>query len=150
MVIRGFLRGLVREVLSLIGLVVAYFGAYYITFYTNIQYTNFSSFYNFHNITIEKAAIFIAAFILIIILFAVFSLIITKILNILMLDFCNRMSGAIFAAIKTIVFLSLAVFFLFSTPYLSSELKPYRYLGAFPYMFNIGDTLTGYLKYIWH
>ncbi|MHB1660849.1 MAG: CvpA family protein [bacterium] len=87
--IRGFFRGFVKEAISLIGVVFAYFGAVYISSKAN------GSYYikMFHNEEIGKIIIFAGIFISIIIIFAAISLIITKILNLLQLGFWNSIGG---------------------------------------------------------
>lgn len=87
--IRGFFRGFVKEAISLVGVFFAYFageyadskvhGSYYIKL--------------FHNEEIAKIIIFAGVFIAIVIVFALISLIITKILNLLQLGFWNSIGG---------------------------------------------------------
>ncbi len=87
--IRGFFRGFIKEAISLAGVFFAYFGALYIsskvksTYYINV----------IHDKEIGRIVIFAGAFIFIIIIFAVISLMITKIVNLLKLGLCNRISG---------------------------------------------------------
>ncbi|MHB8232977.1 MAG: CvpA family protein [bacterium] len=89
--IRGFFRGFVKEAISLMGVFFAYFGAMYVS-----SKANGSSYYYvkfFHNKEIGEIIIFAGVFISIIIIFAVISLIITKILKLLQLGFWNSLSG---------------------------------------------------------
>ncbi|MHB1662001.1 MAG: CvpA family protein [bacterium] len=87
--VRGFFRGFVKEAISLIGVFFAYFGAVYAASKIN------GSYYIklFHNEEIGKIIIFAGIFISIIIIFALISLVITKILNLLQLGFWNSIGG---------------------------------------------------------
>lgn len=92
--VRGFFRGFAKEILSLIGLVAAFFGGYYAA-------ENFSKFHlayfdfinNIKNYEIREIIIFVSIFIIISLIFAVISFLITKLLDILMLGFVNKIGG---------------------------------------------------------
>ena len=94
--VRGFFRGFVKEAISLIGVFFAYFGAEYADSKVN------GSYYIkwFHNEEIGKIIIFAGIFISIVIAFALISLIITKILNLLQLGFWNSIGGFFLPELK--------------------------------------------------
>ena len=91
--IRGFFRGFIKEAISLLGVFVAYFGAIYLSSKADGAYYSYYIAQLFHNKEIGKIIIFFGIFIAIIIVFALISLIITKIINLLQLGFCNRLGG---------------------------------------------------------
>ncbi len=97
LMIRGFFRGFIKEAISLLGVFVAYFGAIYISSKANGSYYIIKL---FHNQEIGKIIIFSGIFIFIIIIFALISLIITKIINLLQLGFCNRLGGFFLPELK--------------------------------------------------
>ena len=98
--IRGFFRGFVKEVISLGGLFFAYFGGMYaISKISNSYYIKI-----FRNEEAGKIIVFAVAFILVVIVFAVISLTITKILNLLQLGFCNRLGGFFLRGLKPLYF----------------------------------------------
>ncbi len=149
MMIRGFFRGFVKEILSLAGLIAAYLGAYFAVFHAKAIFSFFKSYHiylsnSFVHANAAKVIIFIGVFILIYILFVVASIIITKILNLVMLGFLNRLGGFFFAGAKTIIFLSLVIFFLFSIASVNETLKYYESRSALPYFFKFGKFLFVY------
>ncbi len=97
--IRGFFRGFIKEAISLLGVFVAYFGAIYLSSKADGAYSYYIA-KLFHNEEIEKIIIFSGIFIAIIIVFALISLIITKIINLLQLGFCNRLGGFFLPELK--------------------------------------------------
>ncbi|MCL4497387.1 MAG: CvpA family protein [Deltaproteobacteria bacterium] len=98
--IRGFFRGFVKEAISVAGLFFAYFGGMYaISKVSGSYYLKM-----FHNEEAGKIIIFTGVFILIVIVFAVISIIITKILNLLQLGVCNRAGGFFLRELKPLSF----------------------------------------------
>ena len=97
--IRGFFRGFIKEAISLLGVFVAYFGAIYLSSKADGSYSYYIA-KLFHNKEIGKIIIFFGIFIAIIIVFALISLIITKIINLLQLGFCNRLGGFFLPELK--------------------------------------------------
>ncbi|RZD13807.1 MAG: CvpA family protein [Candidatus Acidulodesulfobacterium ferriphilum] len=98
--IRGFFRGFVKEAISVAGLFFAYFGGMYaISKVSGSYYLKM-----FHNEEAGKIIIFTGVFILIVIIFAVISIIITKILNLLQLGVCNRAGGFFLRELKPLSF----------------------------------------------
>ncbi len=87
--IRGFFRGLVKEIVSLISLFLAYIAADYFVFgESGVHIFNFSG-----NKEIDKIAFFWGVFLAIIIILSIMSYIITKIINLVKLGFFNRVGG---------------------------------------------------------
>ena len=155
MMIRGFFRGFVKELLSLAGLIAAYLGAYFVVFHTKEIFSFFKNHHiylsnSFVHANVARIIIFIGVFILIYIAFVIASIIITKILNLIMLGFLNRLGGFFFAGAKTVVFLSLIIFFLFSIFPVNEALKHYESRSALPYFFEFGKFLSAYAGSIWH
>lgn len=98
--IRGFFRGFVKEAISLAGLFFAYFGGMYaMSKVSNSDYLKI-----FHNLEAGKIIVFAVAFIAIVIIFAIISIIITKIINLLQLGFCNRAGGFFLPESKPLYF----------------------------------------------
>lgn len=89
MMARGFFRGLVKEAISLAGVFFAYFGSFYIS----DNYGNNFRIPGIHNADIVNIIIFTCAFFAIMLLFALLSMAVTGILNLLKLGFCNRIGG---------------------------------------------------------
>ncbi len=98
--IRGFFRGFIKEAISLFGVFVAYFGAIYVSSKTGGTYYFYYISGLFHSKEIGKIVIFSGIFIFIIIIFALISFIITKIINLLKLGFCNRLGGFFLPELK--------------------------------------------------
>ncbi len=94
--IRGFFRGFVKEAVSAAGIFFAYFGGIYAM--SNISGSYYIKI--FHNEDIGKVVIFAIAFILVVIVFAVISTVITKILHLLQLGFFNRAGGFFLRGLK--------------------------------------------------
>ena len=97
--IRGFFRGFIKEAISLLGVFVAYFGAIYLSSKAYGAYSYYI-FKLFHNEELGKIIIFSGIFIAILIVFALISLIITKIINLLQLGFCNMLGGFFLPELK--------------------------------------------------
>ncbi|MHB1545497.1 MAG: CvpA family protein [bacterium] len=98
--IRGFFRDFIKEAISLLGIFAAYFGAAYISSNASGAYYSYYISKLFHNGEIGKIIIFSGLFISIIIIFALISLIITKVINMLQLGFCNRLGGFFLPELK--------------------------------------------------
>ncbi|MCL4428661.1 MAG: CvpA family protein [Deltaproteobacteria bacterium] len=92
MMIRGFFRGFIKEAISLLGIFAAYLGAIYASSHYIAK--------PFHSEEIGKIIIFSGVFIAVVIVFALISLIITKIINLLQLGFCNRLGGFFLPELK--------------------------------------------------
>jgi membrane protein required for colicin V production len=90
--IRGFFRGFIKEAISLLGVFAAYLGATYASSHYIAK--------PFHNEEIGKIIIFSGVFVAVVIVFALISLIITKIINLLKLGFCNRLGGFFLPELK--------------------------------------------------
>jgi membrane protein required for colicin V production len=90
--IRGFFRGFIKEAISLLGVFFAYLGALFAVSSPVASKYAVKIFHN-HNEEIRKIIIFSGVFLSIIIIFALFSFIVTKIINLLRLGFCNRLGG---------------------------------------------------------
>jgi membrane protein required for colicin V production len=101
-VISGFSNGLVKEVASLVGLVLGIWGA--------IKFSTFTAakLYDWFDLTGQYVGIiaFIITFIAIVILIHFVGMIADKIVDIVQLGFLNRLLGMVFGAIKNILILS--------------------------------------------
>lgn len=89
MMARGFFRGLVKEAISFVGMFFAYFASVYIS-------DNFGHIYRIpgiQNADAESIIIFSCSFFAIMLAFALISMAITGIINLLKLGFCNRLGG---------------------------------------------------------
>ncbi len=102
--IRGFFRGFIKEAISLLGVFFAYFGAYYVSskFYNSYYFQYITR--RIHNEETGKIIIFSGAFLFIIIIFALISLILTKIINLIRLGFYNRLGGFFLPELKLFYF----------------------------------------------
>ena len=91
--IRGFFRGFIKEAISILGVFFAFLGAsYVISKYYNSYYLK-SVTQRFNNEEVGKIVIFSAVFLLIVIIFAIVSFVLTKIINLIKLGFYNRIGG---------------------------------------------------------
>ncbi len=92
--VRGFFRGFVKEVLSLIGLVAAIFAGHYaVENFSKFHLAYFNFINNIKNYEVKEIVIFVSVFIIVSLVFAVISFLITKLLDILMLGFVNKIGG---------------------------------------------------------
>jgi|YelNatPaOPRAMG01_1025707.scaffolds.fasta_scaffold00572_22 membrane protein required for colicin V production len=92
--IRGFFRGFIKEAISLLGVFAAYLGATY----ASSHYNNIVK--QFHSEEIGRIIVFSGVFIAVIIVFALISFIITKIIDMLQLGFCNSVGGFFLPELK--------------------------------------------------
>lgn len=98
--VRGFFRGFVKEAISVLGLFFAYFGgAYAVSRISNPHYVAI-----FHNEEAGKIIVFIIAFIAIVIVFSIISIMLTKVLHTLKLGFCNETGGFFLPELKPLYF----------------------------------------------
>ena len=92
--IRGFFRGLAKEVLSLAGLGAAFFAAYYMAENFGRMHPAYLNFINnIKNYDVREIIIFASVFIIVGLIFSIISFLITKLLDLLMLGFVNKIGG---------------------------------------------------------
>ncbi|MCL6120772.1 MAG: CvpA family protein [Deltaproteobacteria bacterium] len=98
--IRGFFRGFIKEAISILGVFFAYYGASYVTskYYDSYYLSGIA--HRFNNQEFGKIAVFTAVFLLTVIVFAVISFVLTKIIDLVRLGFCNRMGGFFLPELK--------------------------------------------------
>ena len=98
--IRGFFRGFIKEAISIFGIFFAYYGASYVTskYYDSYYLSGIA--HRFNNQEFGKIAVFTAVFLLTVIVFAVISFVLTKIIDLVRLGFCNRMGGFFLPELK--------------------------------------------------
>ena len=98
--IRGFFRGFIKEAISILGVFFAYYGASYVTskYYDSYYLSNIAQ--RFNNQEYGKIAVFAAVFLLILIIFALISFTLTKIIDLVKLGFYNRMGGFFLPELK--------------------------------------------------
>lgn len=101
--IRGLFRGFVKEAISLVGLFAAYFAGIYALSNINSPYYRYCVRF-LHNDEAGRIVVFSAAFIAVLIVFAIISILMTKILNLLQLGFCNRVAGFFLPASRLLFF----------------------------------------------
>ena len=98
--IRGFFRGFIKEAISILGVFIAYYGASYATSkYYGSHYLSFIP-QRFNSQEYGKIAVFTAVFLLTVIVFAIISFILTKIIDLVRLGFYNRMGGFFLPELK--------------------------------------------------
>ncbi len=110
--IDGIRRGLVRQLLEIVGLVAAFIGAYYLGHAfaqrfegsTKISYPIVRFFFS--------AVVFIA----VALVFHLFGMLLQKIVSVTVLGPVDRIGGALFGAVKGVLFVSLVCVLLFSIP----------------------------------
>lgn len=110
--IDGIRRGLVRQVFEIAGLIVAFMGAYYLGHFfaqrfegsTRISYSVILFFFS--------AIVFIA----VVIVFHLLGLMMQKIMSVTILGPVDRVGGAMFGALKGVLFVSLVCVLVFSVP----------------------------------
>ncbi len=93
MAIRGFFRGFVKEAISLIGIISAYFAAIYAS-------SNVHGFKPVHNEEIGKIIVFLIVLVSVIIIFALIAFALTKIINFLKFGICNSIGGFFLLELK--------------------------------------------------
>jgi membrane protein required for colicin V production len=92
--IRGFFRGFAKELLSLIGLAAAFFAGYYAAEnFDKFHLAYFDFINNIKNYEVKEIIIFVSVFIIVSLVFAVISFLLTKLLDILLLGFINKIGG---------------------------------------------------------
>ncbi len=106
--IRGFMRGLIIEITSLIALVLGIYGAIHFSFYAIDLLTDY---FSWQPQTITIAA-FILTFIIIVLAVLLLGKLITKLANIMALGLLNRFLGGLFGLLKMGVILSVLLMFL--------------------------------------
>ena len=143
--IRGFFRGFIKEAISILGIFFAYYGASYVTskYYDSYYLSGIA--HRFSNQEFGKIVVFTAVFLLTVIVFAVISFVLTKIIDLVKLGFYNRMGG-FFAGIKAFLLLSLILYFLFSIPITAKTLNNYKSESFIPYFLKTGKFLSPYLN----
>lgn len=117
---KGFRNGFVVELASLAALVLGIFVALHFSYYTAgllREYFDISEKYNY-------ILSFAITFFLVAILVFLAGKIIHKLVNIIALGFLNRLAGALFGLLKTVLVLSVIIYFLNGFDTGSSLIKP--------------------------
>ena len=110
--ISGFKRGLIRQVLDIVGIVAAFIGAFYFAHYLAIYFE--SSLRLPYRMALVVSALVI--FIGILILFHLLGLLFKKVASITLMGPFDRVGGAIFGAFKGVLLVSLILVILFNIP----------------------------------
>jgi uncharacterized membrane protein required for colicin V production len=138
--IDGIRRGLVRQVFEIVGLVAAFIAAYYLGHFlarrfdasTRISYPIVLFFFS--------AVVFVA----VVIVFHLLGVVMQKIMSITVLGAVDRIGGALFGALKGVLFVSLVCVLIFSIPNgggFKRKLETNRVAAAvhpvLPWMYNL-------------
>ena len=108
--IDGIRRGLVRQLLEIIGLFAAFAGAYYLGHYLTGNFAGSVKLSHRAILIVSSAAVFI----LIAVVFHLIGLLLQKIVSVTVLGPVDRVGGAIFGALKGVLFVSLICVIIFS------------------------------------
>ena len=97
-IIRGFRKGLVIEIASLIAIIAGVYGAIHFSYFISEKL----------NLTSEYAALisFAITFVLIVVIIFLFAKLLEKSMNLLALGFFNKLAGALFSMLKFAFILS--------------------------------------------
>ena len=147
--IRGYSKGLVMELASVLALI---FGVYGSIKFSDFTFTYFSK--NFHeqikNIDENhlKIASFVFTFLVIIVLISIIGRFATKLLKVVFLGFVNKILGGFFGLFKFILFVSLFLVFLDNLNSSFNLLDPFLLKTSFFYepVKEIGDKLIGFFN----
>lgn len=111
--VRGYSKGLVMELSSIIGLIVGVYGSIKFSDLTYIFFSeNFPELIKNIDENYLKIASFIFTFLFIIVLISIIGKGVTKVLKIVFLGFINKIFGGFFGSFKFILFISLFLVFL--------------------------------------
>ncbi|MDP2237986.1 MAG: CvpA family protein [Bacteroidales bacterium] len=106
--IQGFRKGLVAELSSLLALIL---GVYVAFFFSSVTADFLHEFFGIESKYLKLIA-FVLTLVLVIVAVAAIGKVVEKIINTLMLGFFNRLTGAVFGAIKGMLILSLILMLL--------------------------------------
>ena len=111
--ISGMRRGLIRQMMDVVGIIVAFVGGFYFAHYLALYLEQHLSL----NYKISLAVSAIAIFVGIIVLFRFFGLVLQKFANITLLGAVDRLGGGIFGLFKGALLVSLILVLIFSLPF---------------------------------
>lgn len=106
--IRGFMRGFIIEITSLVALVLGIYGAIHFSFYA---VGLLESYFSWQPQTLNITAL-ILTFIIIVLAVLLLGKLITKLANIMALGLLNRLLGGVFGGLKMAVIISVVLMFL--------------------------------------
>ena len=138
--ISGMRRGLIRQLMDIVGIIVAFVGAFYFAHYL-ARYLEVQ-FDVHYQISLVLAAV--ALFVGIILLFRFIGIVMRKLADITLLSGVDRLGGGILGALKGALLISLILVVIFGLPFsddFKNELRSSRLVTAIqpmlPWVFNL-------------
>lgn len=135
--LKGVLRGLLREVCSLLGLVLG--GVFAFTFHLPLAQILQDSFHLPAQVCVWGS--FLSIFLLVVIVFGVFGFVLHRFVNLVFLGGFNRVAGALFGLVQGVVLLSMIVLALNSSVVPKSARTMLRDSQLAPPFVTLGESI---------
>jgi len=136
-VVKGMLRGLLKELCSLLGLILG--GVFAFTFHLLLAQFLQDSFHLPDQLCVWGSSL--AIFLLVVFLFAVLGFVLTRFVKLIFLGWLNRLAGAIFGIVQGIVILSMVLLALSSSISPDGMRKTVKHAQLAPPFVTLGEAI---------